>query len=52
MANTNETDDVGCCSIDYTHHKEVFERRQKAYREDPSKAVTVHEAQSGWSMTT
>jgi len=44
MAITEETDDPGCCSIDYGHHKAVFERRQRAYREDPSKAVTVHEA--------
>ncbi len=39
-----ELDDPGCCSIDYSHHKAVFERRREVYREDPSKAVTVHEA--------
>ena len=52
MAITEETDDPGCCSIDYGHHKAVFERRQRAYREDPSKAVTVHEDGYAWSTTT
>ena len=42
----NETDDrdESCCSIDYAHHKEVFEKRREAFRADPSKAITVHEA--------
>lgn len=33
-----------CCSIDYQHHKEIFEKRRRAYLENPEKAVTVHQA--------
>ena len=33
-----------CCTIDYAHHKKIFEQRRAAYAQDPEKAVTVHEA--------
>jgi hypothetical protein len=33
-----------CCSIDYQHHKEIFEQRRQAFLKDPDKAVTVHQA--------
>jgi hypothetical protein len=33
-----------CCSIDYQHHKEIFERRREAFLKDPEKAVTTHQA--------
>jgi hypothetical protein len=40
----DETEE-GCCSIDYRRHKEIFERRREEYRENPEKAVTVHQAE-------
>jgi hypothetical protein len=33
-----------CCTIDYEHHKEIFERRRQAFLKDPEKAVTTHQA--------
>ena len=39
----DENEDA-CCSIDYAHHKEIFEKRRLAYARDPEKAVTVHRA--------
>jgi len=33
-----------CCTIDYLHHKAIFEQRRQAFLEDPAKAVTTHEA--------
>jgi hypothetical protein len=33
-----------CCSIDYQHHKEIFEQRRQAFLDDPEKAVTRHQA--------
>jgi hypothetical protein len=33
-----------CCTIDYQHHKEIFERRRQAFLKDPEKAVTTHQA--------
>jgi hypothetical protein len=44
MVPSDKYDDESCCSIDYAHHKEVFEKRRQAYNADPSTAVTVHEA--------
>jgi hypothetical protein len=34
-----------CCTIDYQHHKEIFERRRKAFVNELEKAVTTHRAQ-------
>jgi hypothetical protein len=34
----------GCCSIDYQHHKEIFEQRREAFVKEPDKAVTTHQA--------
>ena len=39
----NEIEEA-CCTIDYAHHKEIFEQRRAAYAREPDKAVTVHEA--------
>ena len=33
-----------CCTIDYAHHKEIFEKRRQAFLKDPDKAVTTHQA--------
>lgn len=33
-----------CCSIDYQHHKEIFEKRRSDYLANPEKAVAVHQA--------
>src|SRR5207244_2795320 len=33
-----------CCTIDYQHHKEIFEQRRQAFLKDPEKAVTTHQA--------
>jgi hypothetical protein len=33
-----------CCTIDYQHHKEIFEKRRQAFLNDPEKAVTMHSA--------
>ncbi len=33
-----------CCSIDYEHHREIYERRRRAFLEHPEEAVTVHQA--------
>lgn len=33
-----------CCTIDYQHHKEIFEQRRQFFLKEPSKAVTTHEA--------
>lgn len=33
-----------CCSIDYRHHKEIFEQRRRAFLQDPQTAVTIHQA--------
>ena len=42
----DKTDDreEACCSIDYQHHREIFEKRRQAYMENPEKAVTVHQS--------
>ena len=37
--------DDSCCTIDYQHHKEIFEARRQAALKDPEKAVTTHRAQ-------
>ncbi len=39
-----EEKEESCCSINYEHHKEIFEKRRKAYLKNPEKAVTVHQA--------
>ena len=39
-----EEKEESCCSIDYEHHKEIFEKRRRAAMENPEKAVTVHQA--------
>lgn len=39
-----DTEDA-CCTIDYEHHKEIFEQRRAVYAKDPTKAVTVHQAE-------
>ena len=33
-----------CCTIDYEHHKEIFEKRRRGFLKDPDKAVTTHQA--------
>src|SRR5262245_2387737 len=33
-----------CCTIDYQHHKKIFEQRRQAFLKDPEKAVTTHQA--------
>jgi len=33
-----------CCTIDYQHHKEIFEKRRQAFLKDPETAVTTHRA--------
>jgi hypothetical protein len=33
-----------CCTIDYQHHKEIFEQRRQMFLKDPEKAVTAHRA--------
>ena len=38
-------DEEACCTIDYAHHKKIFEARRRAYAQDPDKAVTIHEAE-------
>ena len=42
--NEFDANEESCCSIDYEHHKEIFERRRSAFLEHPEKAVTVHQA--------
>lgn len=39
-----EETDESFCTIDYEHHKEIFEKRRQAYLKDPDKAVTTHQA--------
>lgn len=39
-----ETKPEACCSIDYAHHKEIFEKRRQAFLANPAAAVSVHEA--------
>ena len=34
-----------CCTIDYQHHKEIFEQRRQTFLAEPEKAVTTHRAQ-------
>jgi hypothetical protein len=34
-----------CCTIDYQHHKQIFEQRRQSFLKDPEKAVTTHQAQ-------
>ena len=36
--------DESCCTIDYQHHKKIFDQRRQIFLNDPSKAVTTHEA--------
>lgn len=45
MSDPLEEKEEACCSIDYAHHKEIFERRRQAYAKNPEQAVTVHQAQ-------
>jgi hypothetical protein len=33
-----------CCTIDYQHHKEIFEQRRQTFLKDPEKAVTTYRA--------
>ena len=33
-----------CCTIDYQHHKEIFEQRRQAFIKNPDKAMTAHQA--------
>lgn len=33
-----------CCTIDYQHHKQIFEQRRQSFLKDPEKAVTTHQA--------
>jgi hypothetical protein len=44
--NKFDADEESCCSIDYEHHREIFERRRRAFLEHPEKAVTVHQTKS------
>lgn len=45
MKKPREDAEESCCSIDYARHKEIFEKRRRAYAKNPEKAVTVHEAE-------
>ncbi len=45
MKDWQEEKEESCCSIDYEHHKEIFERRRRAFMEHPEKAVT------SWKLT-
>ena len=36
--------EASCCTIDYQHHREIFEKRRQAFLQDPEKAVTTHRA--------
>jgi hypothetical protein len=45
MEHLDNNGEEPCCSIDYEHHKEIFEKRRQAFLDHPEKAVTVHEAQ-------
>ena len=36
--------EASCCTIDYEHHKEIFEKRRQVFLKDPDKAVTTHQA--------
>ena len=40
-----EEKEESCCTIDYQHHKEIFEARKQAFFKDPEKAVTTHRAE-------
>ncbi|MGH7828141.1 MAG: hypothetical protein ACREQ7_23545 [Candidatus Binatia bacterium] len=40
----DEEKEESCYTIDYQHHKEIFERRRQAFVKDPEKAVTTHRA--------
>lgn len=40
----SEKDETACCSIDYRHHKEIFEKRRSAFMKNPETAIAVHEA--------
>ena len=42
MEKLNEKEE-NCCSIDYEHHKEIFERRRRAFLEHPDEAVAVQD---------
>lgn len=44
MKKENQETEEDCCSINYEHHKEIFEKRRQAYLKNPEKAVTVHQA--------
>ena len=33
-----------CCTIDYHHHKKIFEQRRQAFLKNPEQAVTMHQA--------
>ena len=37
--------EASCCTIDYQHHKEIFESRRQVFLKNPEKAVTTHRAQ-------
>jgi len=39
-----DKEEESCCTIDYQHHKEIFEQRRQAFLKDPEKAVTTHQA--------
>lgn len=32
-----EQKEEGCCTIDYEHHKAIFEKRRRAFLKDPDK---------------
>ena len=42
----SELDDQeeSCCSINYQHHREIYEKRRRTFMEHPEEAVTVHQA--------
>lgn len=44
MKDQIDDQEESCCSIDYEHHREIFERRREAFVEHPEMAVTVHQA--------
>ena len=32
-----DKEEESCCTIDYQHHKEIFEQRRQAFLKDPGK---------------
>lgn len=44
MADLKDETEESCCSINYQHHREIFEKRRQRFLDHPEEAVTVHQA--------